>query len=139
MYYIKMADLVKSSAQHESDSNLKGDLTKQDKRCNRTSNKRKYLREDETFVVGSRRARTWKACTRCRIKKTKVFLDSIEMQRTLTFIKCDGDLPCKKCKHDGFVCTADFAKQRDFKQAPRMPVTALVSPDFLLISFPQIC
>ncbi|TVY36201.1 Fluconazole resistance protein, partial [Lachnellula subtilissima] len=53
--------------------------------------------------------RVRKACERCRIKKTK----------------CDGDLPCKRCKLDGLVCIAGRRKKGEHKEFP--PKNSLVS------------
>lgn len=50
-----------------------------------------------------RHKRVWKACERCRMKKTK----------------CDGEFPCKRCKDDGLVCTAGTRKKTEYKQLPR--------------------
>lgn len=50
-----------------------------------------------------RHKRVWKACERCRQKKTK----------------CDGEFPCKRCKDDGLVCTAGTRKKTEYKQLPR--------------------
>lgn len=50
-----------------------------------------------------RHKRVWKACERCRMKKTK----------------CDGEFPCKRCKDDGLVCTAGMRKKTEYKQLPR--------------------
>lgn len=33
--------------------------------------------------------------------------------------KCDGELPCKRCKDDGLVCTARVRKKMEYKQLPR--------------------
>jgi hypothetical protein len=53
--------------------------------------------------LDGRHKRVWKACERCRMKKTK----------------CDGESPCKRCKDDGLVCTAGSRKKAEFKQLPR--------------------
>ncbi|KAG5930722.1 hypothetical protein E4U53_002159 [Claviceps sorghi] len=53
--------------------------------------------------MDGRQKRVWKACERCRMKKTK----------------CDGEFPCKRCKDDGLVCTAGVRKKVEYKQLPR--------------------
>jgi hypothetical protein len=53
--------------------------------------------------AADRHKRVWKACERCRMKKTK----------------CDGEFPCKRCKDDGLVCTAGTRKKTEYKQLPR--------------------
>jgi len=45
----------------------------------------------------------WKACERCRMKKTK----------------CDGESPCKRCRNDGEVCVSGNRKKAEFKPAPK--------------------
>lgn len=57
-----------------------------------------------------RHKRVWKACERCRQKKTK----------------CDGEFPCKRCKDDGLVCTAGTRKKTEYKQLPRGYVLYMV-------------
>lgn len=62
--------------------------------------------------------RVWKACERCRMKKTK----------------CDGEFPCKRCKDDGLVCTAGIRKKVEYKQLPRGYAEVLESTQFSLIA-----
>ncbi|KAK1243816.1 hypothetical protein MKX08_001954 [Trichoderma sp. CBMAI-0020] len=67
-----------------------------------------------------RRKRVSKACERCRIKK----------------IKCDGELPCQKCKNHGTVCTAGIRKRTihvEYKQVPRSYVEFLETTHLALI------
>ncbi|KFY27308.1 hypothetical protein V493_03580 [Pseudogymnoascus sp. VKM F-4281 (FW-2241)] len=52
--------------------------------------------------VDERHKRVWKACERCRMKKTK----------------CDGESPCKRCRDDSVVCTVGHLKKAEFKQLP---------------------
>ncbi|KAK0628652.1 hypothetical protein B0T17DRAFT_588719 [Bombardia bombarda] len=60
--------------------------------------------ESHSHAIGdARHKRVWKACERCRMKKTK----------------CDGEFPCKRCKDDGLVCTAGTRKKTEYKQLPR--------------------
>ncbi|KAI5460527.1 hypothetical protein BGZ63DRAFT_454788 [Mariannaea sp. PMI_226] len=47
--------------------------------------------------------RVWKACKRCRMRKTK----------------CDGELPCRRCKDDGSVCLAGIRKKIEYKRLPK--------------------
>lgn len=65
-----------------------------------------------------RHKRVWKACERCRMKKTK----------------CDGEFPCKRCKDDGLVCTAGTRKKMEYKQLPRGYAEVLENTQFALIA-----
>ncbi|KAJ0160763.1 Fluconazole resistance protein 1 [Colletotrichum tanaceti] len=65
-----------------------------------------------------RHKRVWKACERCRMKKTK----------------CDGEFPCKRCKDDGLVCTAGVRKKTEYKQLPRGYAEVLEHTQFALIA-----
>lgn len=72
--------------------------------------------------MDSRHKRVWKACERCRMKKTKVRLGSrvdVSAPLKLTLPQCDGEFPCKRCKDDGLVCTAGTRKKTEYKQLPR--------------------
>ncbi|TVY38693.1 Fluconazole resistance protein [Lachnellula occidentalis] len=62
--------------------------------------------------------RVRKACERCRIKKTK----------------CDGDLPCKRCKLDGLVCIAGRKKKGEHKEFPPKYAEVLEDTQHILIS-----
>ncbi|TVY37353.1 Fluconazole resistance protein 1 [Lachnellula cervina] len=62
--------------------------------------------------------RVRKACERCRIKKTK----------------CDGDLPCKRCKLDGLVCIAGRRKKGEHKEFPPKYAEVLEDTQHILIS-----
>ncbi|PKK53321.1 hypothetical protein CI102_3360 [Trichoderma harzianum] len=67
-----------------------------------------------------RRTRVSKACERCRLKK----------------IKCDGDLPCQKCKNNGHVCTPGIRKRTihvEYKQVPKSYVEFLETTHLALI------
>ncbi|KAJ8130392.1 hypothetical protein O1611_g3238 [Lasiodiplodia mahajangana] len=66
----------------------------------------------------NRHKRVWKACERCRMKKTK----------------CDGEFPCKRCKDDGLVCTAGTRKKTEYKQLPRGYAEVLENTQFALIA-----
>ncbi|KAM6514065.1 Fluconazole resistance protein 1 [Fusarium falciforme] len=68
--------------------------------------------------MGARHKRVWKACERCRMKKTK----------------CDGELPCKRCKDGGLVCTAGVRKKMEYKQLPRGYAEVLENTQFALIA-----
>jgi hypothetical protein len=72
---------------------------------------------DATGMDG-RHKRVWKACERCRMKKTK----------------CDGEFPCKRCKDDGLVCTAGIRKKTEYKQLPRGYAEVLENTQFALIA-----
>ncbi|KAL6910732.1 hypothetical protein GGI43DRAFT_378687 [Trichoderma evansii] len=67
-----------------------------------------------------RRKRVSKACERCRLKK----------------IKCDGELPCQKCKNNGNVCTPGIRKRTihvEYKQVPKSYVEFLETTHLALI------
>ncbi|KAI0393809.1 hypothetical protein F5Y17DRAFT_290015 [Xylariaceae sp. FL0594] len=66
----------------------------------------------------SRQKRVWKACERCRMKKTK----------------CDGEFPCKRCRDDGLICAAGVRKRMEYKQLPRGYAEVLESTQYTLIS-----
>ncbi|KAI0428388.1 hypothetical protein F5Y09DRAFT_289986 [Xylaria sp. FL1042] len=68
--------------------------------------------------IDNRHKRVWKACERCRMKKTK----------------CDGEFPCKRCKDDGLVCTAGTRKKTEYKQLPRGYAEVLENTQFALIA-----
>ncbi|OAA48599.1 Zn(2)-C6 fungal-type DNA-binding domain protein [Metarhizium rileyi] len=80
--------------------------------------------DNATHATGmdGRHKRVWKACERCRMKKTK----------------CDGEFPCKRCKDDGLVCTAGVRKKVEYKQLPRGGITryaeVLENTQFALIA-----
>ncbi|KAL2262145.1 hypothetical protein VTK26DRAFT_2345 [Humicola hyalothermophila] len=65
-----------------------------------------------------RHKRVWKACERCRMKKTK----------------CDGEFPCKRCKDDGLVCTAGTRKKTEYKQIPKGYAEVLENTQFVLVA-----
>ncbi|KAI0897478.1 hypothetical protein F4806DRAFT_402227 [Annulohypoxylon nitens] len=69
-------------------------------------------------AMDNRHKRVWKACERCRMKKTK----------------CDGEFPCKRCKDDGLVCTAGTRKKTEYKQLPRGYAEVLENTQFALIA-----
>ncbi|KAJ9155175.1 Fluconazole resistance protein 1-like protein 1 [Pleurostoma richardsiae] len=69
-------------------------------------------------MADGRHKRVWKACERCRMKKTK----------------CDGEFPCKRCKDDGLVCTAGTRKKTEYKQLPRGYAEVLENTQFALIA-----
>lgn len=68
--------------------------------------------------MDARHKRVWKACERCRMKKTK----------------CDGEFPCKRCKDDGLVCTAGVRKKMEYKQLPKGYAEVLENTQFALIA-----
>ncbi|KAK4124923.1 hypothetical protein N657DRAFT_679730 [Parathielavia appendiculata] len=68
-----------------------------------------------------RHKRVWKACERCRMKKTK----------------CDGEFPCKRCKDDGLICTAGTRKKTEYKQLPPGYAEVLENTQFVLVATVQ--
>lgn len=69
-------------------------------------------------ISDGRHKRVWKACERCRMKKTK----------------CDGEFPCKRCKDDGLVCTAGIRKKTEYKQLPKGYAEVLEHTQFALVA-----
>lgn len=76
------------------------------------------LTQRHHLPADGRHKRVWKACERCRMKKTK----------------CDGEFPCKRCKDDGLVCTAGTRKKTEYKQLPRGYAEVLENTQFALIA-----
>ncbi|KAH7465313.1 hypothetical protein FOMA001_g17228 [Fusarium oxysporum f. sp. matthiolae] len=68
--------------------------------------------------MDGRRNRAWKACERCRTKKTK----------------CDGNFPCKRCKDDGLICTASVRKKRGYKKLPLEYAAVFQNTQLILIA-----
>lgn len=95
--------------------------TKQSKPISRTSKRASTSHEHGAVVIDGRHKRVWKACERCRMKKTK----------------CDGESPCKRCKDDGLVCTAGSRKKTEFKQLPRGYAEVLENTQYALIATVQ--
>ncbi|PNP61402.1 hypothetical protein FNYG_13885 [Fusarium nygamai] len=58
-----------------------------------------------------------KACVRCRMKKTK----------------CDGKIPCRRCKDDQKICTASAKRKITFKHTPRGYAEVLEQSQCILI------
>ncbi|CZT08079.1 uncharacterized protein RAG0_13295 [Rhynchosporium agropyri] len=90
-------------------------MAKAAKTLNRNS-KRSPPSSDHSSALDGRHKRVWKACERCRMKKTK----------------CDGESPCKRCKDDGLVCTAGSRKKTEYKQIPRGYAEVLENTQFAL-------
>ncbi|KAH6630338.1 hypothetical protein B0J18DRAFT_454593 [Chaetomium sp. MPI-SDFR-AT-0129] len=78
-------------------------------------------RESHSQPGDGRHKRVWKACERCRMKKTK----------------CDGEFPCKRCKDDGLICTAGTRKKTEYKQLPPGYAEVLENTQFVLIATVQ--
>ncbi|KAM7211120.1 hypothetical protein V8F06_013495, partial [Rhypophila decipiens] len=76
-----------------------------------------YKSHGSHSVSGGQHKRVWKACERCRMKKTK----------------CGGEFPCKRCKDDGLVCTASTRKKTEYKQLPKGYAELLENTQFALI------
>jgi len=94
-------------------------VSKSSKPVNRSSKRSNSLHEHTSVVIDGRHKRVWKACERCRMKKTKVWRYLLSLDFYLPLIQCDGESPCKRCKDDGLVCTAGSRKKTEFKQLPR--------------------
>ncbi|KAL9567302.1 hypothetical protein ACKAV7_008544 [Fusarium commune] len=58
-----------------------------------------------------------KACVRCRMKKTK----------------CDGKIPCRRCKDDQKICTASARRTITFKHTPKGYAEVLEQSQYILI------
>ncbi|RFU27060.1 hypothetical protein B7463_g9290, partial [Scytalidium lignicola] len=96
--------------------------TKSSKTLHRTSKRSSTTSHEHVpGVLDGRHKRVWKACERCRMKKTK----------------CDGESPCKRCKDDGLVCTAGSRKKTEFKQLPRGYAEVLENTQYALIATVQ--
>ncbi|KAH8780822.1 hypothetical protein BGZ57DRAFT_941307 [Hyaloscypha finlandica] len=96
-------------------------VSKPSKPVNRSSKRSNSSHEHTSVVIDGRHKRVWKACERCRMKKTK----------------CDGESPCKRCKDDGLVCTAGSRKKTEFKQLPRGYAEVLENTQYALIATVQ--
>ncbi|EXK75861.1 hypothetical protein FOQG_19375 [Fusarium oxysporum f. sp. raphani 54005] len=77
-----------------------------------------YRHAPRTVGIDGRDKRVWKACERCRMKKTK----------------CDGEFPCKRCKDDGLVCTAAIRRKMKYKQLPPGYAEVLENTQFAFIA-----
>ncbi|EPE24180.1 Zn2/Cys6 DNA-binding protein [Glarea lozoyensis ATCC 20868] len=91
------------------------------KHSSRSSKRTTISHENGPAPIDGRHKRVWKACERCRMKKTK----------------CDGESPCKRCKDDGLVCTAGSRKKTEFKQLPRGYAEVLENTQYALIATVQ--
>ncbi|PBP18132.1 c6 zinc finger domain containing protein [Diplocarpon rosae] len=96
-------------------------MSKASKPLNRSSKRSNTAHEHSSVVLDGRHKRVWKACERCRMKKTK----------------CDGESPCKRCKDDGLVCTAGSRRKTEFKQLPRGYAEVLENTQYALIATVQ--
>ncbi|KAI9050578.1 hypothetical protein LZ554_005739 [Drepanopeziza brunnea f. sp. 'monogermtubi'] len=96
-------------------------ISKPSKSLNRSSKRSSSSLEPSSALLDGRHKRVWKACERCRMKKTK----------------CDGESPCKRCKDDGLVCTAGSRKKTEFKQLPRGYAEVLENTQYALIATVQ--
>ncbi len=104
----------------DSKSHLSRKPSKTSKQLSRSSKRSNPSTEHSTVVLDGRHKRVWKACERCRMKKTKVCVDRFcQVLCNLLNSQCDGESPCKRCKDDGLVCTAGSRKKTEFKQLPR--------------------
>ncbi|KAH7317844.1 hypothetical protein BKA65DRAFT_109063 [Rhexocercosporidium sp. MPI-PUGE-AT-0058] len=102
-------------------SHISRKMSKPSKSLNRSSKRSSPSHEHSSVVLDGRHKRVWKACERCRMKKTK----------------CDGESPCKRCKDDGLVCTAGSRKKTEFKQLPRGYAEVLENTQYALIATVQ--
>ncbi|RDW77116.1 hypothetical protein BP6252_05169 [Coleophoma cylindrospora] len=91
------------------------------KSAHRSSKRASTTHDHGAVIIDGRHKRVWKACERCRMKKTK----------------CDGESPCKRCKDDGLVCTAGSRKKTEFKQLPRGYAEVLENTQYALIATVQ--
>lgn len=48
--------------------------------------------------------------------------------------KCDGEMPCRRCKDDGLVCTAGLRRKIEYKQIPRGYAEVLENTQFALVA-----
>lgn len=69
-----MSSLPTPPTEDGNKSHLIRKSSKQAKPVNRSSKRSNYVPEHGSIVVDGRHKRVWKACERCRMKKTKVCL-----------------------------------------------------------------
>ncbi|TLD33887.1 hypothetical protein PspLS_01424 [Pyricularia sp. CBS 133598] len=48
--------------------------------------------------------------------------------------QCDGEMPCRRCKDDGLVCTAGVRRKTEYKQIPRGYAEVLENTQFALVA-----
>lgn len=64
-----------------------------------------------------------KACVRCRMKKIKVGHPNHKSYNPVRGIhgcnQCDGEIPCKRCKDDEWICAASVRRTIAYKRTPR--------------------
>jgi hypothetical protein len=48
--------------------------------------------------------------------------------------KCDGEVPCKRCKDDGLVCTSSTRKKTEYKQIPKGYAEVLENTQVALVA-----
>ncbi|TLD15709.1 uncharacterized protein PgNI_00280 [Pyricularia grisea] len=48
--------------------------------------------------------------------------------------RCDGEMPCRRCKDDGLVCTAGVRRKTEYKQIPRGYAEVLENTQFALVA-----
>ncbi|KAF9776014.1 hypothetical protein IL306_005848 [Fusarium sp. DS 682] len=94
-----------------------------------------YHHAPRTVGIDGRDKRVWKACERCRMKKTKVYPRSTSDSILATNMeKCDGEFPCKRCKDDGLVCTTAIRRKTKYKQLPPGYTEVLENTQFAFIA-----
>lgn len=71
----------------------------------------------ETHSDANVRKRVCKACDRCRLKKSKVFL--LLALRAQADRQCDGANPCSRCRADNAICVFGERKKAHDKVYPK--------------------
>src|SRR3569833_3277831 len=121
-----------SHRSRRSQSSIKSSNVRHGARRARTGLHPPSLNHKSPSMADGRHKRVWKACERCRMKKTKVLarpgLARCLHHHSLTLAQCDDEFPCKRCRDDGLVCTAGTRKKMEYKQLPKGYVTACRLP-----------
>ncbi|KIW45812.1 uncharacterized protein PV06_01523 [Exophiala oligosperma] len=73
-----------------------------------------------TSSIQERSKRATKACHRCRIKKSKVLVNLIQvvLWRLIRF-QCEGPSPCGRCRTDNVICVFDRRRRPDNRVYPK--------------------
>ncbi|TVY82019.1 Fluconazole resistance protein [Lachnellula suecica] len=116
-----MSGLPTPPIEDQKSQHMRRQSSKVSKSLSRSSKRTTISHEHNPIAMDGRHKRVWKACERCRMKKTK----------------CDGESPCKRCKDDGLVCTAGSRKKTEFKQLPRGYAEVLENTQYALIATVQ--
>ena len=81
-----MSSLPTPPMEDQKSHHIRKSSTKQSKPLNRTSKRSSSSHEHSAVVIDGRHKRVWKACERCRMKKTKVCRRSINILQRHNFL-----------------------------------------------------